>query len=139
MPRHPLYVDYLPPEAQEVIGRVHADTAPARRLLEQEGLYYEGYVDIFDAGPVLQARISELRALRESALAIVQSAPQHVATDSPVLVANTVLHDFRIIAAHAHPEHGRIALTSEHQCLLACRPGDPVRTMSLNPKKNTYA
>ena len=139
MPRHPLYVDYLPTEAQEVIGRVHADTAPARRLLEQEGLYYEGYVDIFDAGPVLQARVSELRALRESALAIVQPAAQHVASDTPILVANTVLQDFRIIATHAHPEQGRIALTSEHQRLLACRTGDPVRTMSITPKKNTYA
>ncbi|HEX2530728.1 MAG TPA: arginine N-succinyltransferase, partial [Burkholderiaceae bacterium] len=51
MPRHPLYVAYLTPQAQEVIGRVHVDTAPARYLLEQEGMYYEGYVDIFDAGP----------------------------------------------------------------------------------------
>lgn len=81
MPRHPLYVDYLPPDAQEVIGLVHVDTAPARRLLEQEGLHYEGYVDIFDAGPVLQARVSELRALRESALAIVEAAKQDAAGD----------------------------------------------------------
>ncbi|MBV5323789.1 MAG: arginine N-succinyltransferase, partial [Rhodospirillaceae bacterium] len=57
MPRQPMYVDYLPQDAQDVIGKVHASTAPARRLLEQEGLYFEGYVDIFDAGPVLQARV----------------------------------------------------------------------------------
>jgi arginine N-succinyltransferase len=68
MPRHPLYVAYLPAEAQQVIGHVHSDTEPARRLLEQEGMHYEGYVDIFDAGPVLQARVSELRALRDSEL-----------------------------------------------------------------------
>jgi arginine N-succinyltransferase len=64
MPRHPLYVAYLPPEAQQVIGRVHVDTAPARRLLEQEGMHYEGYVDIFDAGPVLQASRISLSSLR---------------------------------------------------------------------------
>jgi hypothetical protein len=51
MPRQPLYVDYLPQDAQDVIGKVHTSTAPARRLLEQEGMYFEGYVDIFDAGP----------------------------------------------------------------------------------------
>ena len=71
MPRQPLYVAYLPEDAQDVIGQVHSSTAPARRLLEQEGMHFEGYVDIFDAGPVLQARVSELRAVRDSALAVV--------------------------------------------------------------------
>ena len=138
MPRHPLYVAYLPAEAQEVIGRVHVATAPARRLLEQEGMYYEGYVDIFDAGPVLQARVSELRALRESALAIIEPAKQD-ASGEPVLVSNTVMKDFRIIVAQAHPKQGRVALSAENQQLLSCDAGDPVRTMPLNPKKSTHA
>ena len=69
MPRQPLYVDYLPESAQEVIGKVHRNTQPARKMLEQEGMHFEGYVDIFDAGPVLQARVSELRAMRQSELA----------------------------------------------------------------------
>lgn len=137
MPRYPLYVACLPPDAQEVIGLVHVDTVPARRLLEQEGLHYEGYVDIFDAGPVLQARVSELRSLRESALAIVESASQQAAEQ--VLVANTVMRDFRIIAAPADPERGHIALSPQDQTLLNCRTGDPVRTMSLNAKKKSHA
>lgn len=139
MPRHPLYVAYLPQEAQEVIGRVHVDTAPARRLLEQEGMYYEGYVDIFDAGPVLQARVRELRALRESQPALVLNGDGGNADDAPALVSNTVLRDFRVIVAPAHVEQGRMTLSSEQQQLLACRAGDPVRTMPLNPKKSSYA
>ena len=43
MPRHPLYMNLLPEEARAAIGEVHADTAPARRLLEQEGFRYEGW------------------------------------------------------------------------------------------------
>ena len=138
MPRYPLYVDYLPQEAQDVIGRVHVATAPARRLLEQEGMYYEGYVDIFDAGPVLQARVSELRALRESALAIIAPAAQEVAeaAANPVLVANTVLRDFRIIVTQAQPQSARIALCASERKLLACSAGDPVRTMTLNARKH---
>lgn len=139
MPRHPLYTAYLSQEAQDVIGRVHVDTAPARRLLEQEGMYYEGYVDIFDAGPVLQARVSELRALRESGLAIVDSSRRQAEADSPMLVANTVMQDFRVITAAVYPEQGRMALSDDQKNLLACRTGDPVRMMSLNPKKHTYA
>lgn len=139
MPRHPLYTAYLSQEAQEVIGRVHVDTAPARRLLEQEGMYYEGYVDIFDAGPVLQARVSELRALRDSELAIVDSARQQHTADSPMLVANTFMQDFRVITAPVYLEQGRMTLTADQKKLLACRVGDPVRTMSLNSKKSNYA
>lgn len=139
MPRHPLYVAYLTQEAQEVIGRVHVDTVPARRLLEQEGMYYEGYVDIFDAGPVLQARVRELRALRDSELALVQTGEDTNAGNAPALVSNIVLRDFRVIAAPAHVEEGRITLSAEQQQLLACRAGDPVRTMPLKPKKNSHA
>ncbi|RZI43171.1 arginine N-succinyltransferase [Herbaspirillum sp. HC18] len=138
MPRHPLYVAYLPQEAQEVIGRVHVDTAPARRLLEQEGMYCEGYVDIFDAGPVLQARVSELRALRESELAIVHTA-ETAQEDIPMLVANTRMQDFRVIVAQSHRHRGRLALPAEQHELLACRAGDAVRAMPLNPKKHIHA
>ena len=40
MPKHPLYIDYLTPEAQAVIGQVHPQTAPARAVLEAEGFRY---------------------------------------------------------------------------------------------------
>jgi arginine N-succinyltransferase len=142
MPRHPLYVAYLRHDAQEVIGRVHVDTAPARHLLEQEGMHYEGYVDIFDAGPVLQARVIELRALRESepaVVAVVDAGPPETRGDTPFLIAGAGLPDFRVIADYLHPEDGRIALPEEQQQRLACRAGDVVRTMPLNPKKPAHA
>lgn len=68
MPRLPLYTQLLGDDARAAIGRTHTDTAPARRLLEQEGLLFDGYIDIFDGGPVLQARVKELRVMRESAV-----------------------------------------------------------------------
>lgn len=144
MPRQPMYVAYLPDDAQEVIGKVHLSTAPARRLLEQEGLHFEGYVDIFDAGPVLQARVSELRALRDSALAQIgppgdaalACAPAPGA--EPVLVSNTVLKDFRMIVSPVSPAGGSIALTADEQQLLRCRTGDTVRTLPLNLRKNPH-
>jgi len=126
MPRHPLYVAHLSEAAQAVIGKTHVDTAPARRLLEQEGMHFDSYVDIFDAGPVLQAWVSALRATRESTL---DAAPE---ADDPLLVSNTVMHDFRVIIAPA--PLAKAALTA-----LACQPGDPVRSMSLNPPKVTNA
>ncbi|MCX2958225.1 MAG: arginine N-succinyltransferase, partial [Serratia symbiotica] len=57
MPKHPLYIDFLSEDAQKVIGEVHPQTVPARRVLESEGLDYQGYVDIFDGGATLEAEI----------------------------------------------------------------------------------
>jgi len=141
MPRQPMYIAYLPQDAQEAIGKVHTSTAPARRLLEQEGMYYEGYVDIFDAGPVLQARVSELRGVRDSELVSVDAdtdmahacAPE---SHEPLLVSNTDMKDFRMIVTEATPVNGRIDLSHACQQLLHVHPNDSVRTLSLNVRKN---
>ncbi len=131
MPRHPLYIDYLPAEARDVVGVVHTATAPARRLLEQEGMYYEGYVDIFDAGPVLQARIRELRAVRDSELA--QAVAGNARQGAPTLVANTRLSDFRVIVVETGMQDGSIELNEEQRGALCLPEGEAVRILSLNP------
>jgi arginine N-succinyltransferase len=135
MPRQPLYVAYLPDDAQAVIGKVHRNTLPARKLLEQEGMHFEGYIDIFDAGPVLQGRVSELRAVRDSVLA---TATEQALEDSAdlTLVSNTVLQDFRMIVAPSAAGPGGIGLSAAQLDLLQCRHGDQVRTLSLNARKN---
>ncbi|UUO05129.1 arginine N-succinyltransferase [Blastopirellula sp. J2-11] len=71
MPRHPIYVALLPPEAQASIGAVHELTAPARRLLESEGLRLRDLVDIFEAGPILQCKRAEIRAIRDSRVGVI--------------------------------------------------------------------
>ena len=130
MPRHPLYIDYLPAEARDAVGLVHTATAPARRLLEQEGMYYEGYVDIFDAGPVLQARIRELRAVRDSD--VVQVAAADGTQGAPLLVSNTRLADFRVIVAETEACDGGIALNEDQRNALCLPAGGAVRILSLN-------
>jgi arginine N-succinyltransferase len=135
MPRQPLYVAYLPQDAQDVIGQVHRSTLPARKLLEQEGMHYEGYIDIFDAGPVLQGRVSELRAVRDSVLgAADEGKPEG---DTCVLVSNTRLSDFRMVLTHANFGAQRVALSAQELSLLHCQAGDQVRTLALNVRKNT--
>jgi arginine N-succinyltransferase len=66
MPTHPVYVCLLPPEARQVIGQVHPRTAPARRLLEDEGFHPAGMVDIFDAGPCLRCDRDAIRSIRDA-------------------------------------------------------------------------
>jgi arginine N-succinyltransferase len=136
MPRQPLYVDYLPESAQEVIGKVHRSTQPARKMLEQEGMHFEGYVDIFDAGPVLQARVSELRAVRQSELtAAALSSDAAAPGDSPTLVSNLDMKNFRMIVSAATPDAGTIALSGAELALLGATAGDQLRTLPLNARK----
>jgi arginine N-succinyltransferase len=136
MPRQPLYVAYLPEEAQAVIGQVHRSTLPARKLLEQEGMHFEGYVDIFDAGPVLQGRVAELRAVRDSLLAVADEG-RPAGETGHVLVSNISLSDFRMILTQGSFGDPRVALSAHELSQLRCGPGDQVRTLSLNARKNT--
>ncbi len=135
MPRFPVYTDFLTQEGREAIGVVHKGTAPARRLLEQEGFRFEGYVDIFDAGPVVQAHTNDLRIVREGRLGIVKRASSsNVApADSPAwLVANTMPGDFRAIVALAQVQLGCLALSGDQLLALGVEEGDAVRFALLN-------
>ena len=102
MPRHPVYVNLLPPPARDAIGAVHADTAPARAMLEQEGFRYEGYVDIFDAGPTVECARDNIDAVRRSAvmtctLGEEDPVPDSLTDDILWLVCNRRFATFRAL------------------------------------------
>ena len=82
MPRHPVYATLLPAAARAVIGKVHADSQPARAMLEAEGFRYEGYVDIFDAGPTLECFRDNIRAVRQSETFAVKVGEHNPVPDS---------------------------------------------------------
>ena len=66
MPHYPIYVELLPESAQGVIGRANDASAPAQAMLESQGFKWQGYVDIFDGGPTLQAERSSIKAITAS-------------------------------------------------------------------------
>lgn len=72
MPSYPIYLSTLPAEAQEVIGHVHKNTKPALELLTREGFEHKGYVDLFDAGPTVEARLKDITSVTNSFLATVE-------------------------------------------------------------------
>ena len=92
MPKYPIYVDLLPPEAREVIGRCHVDGVPAFKLLEWEGFRFEKVVDIFDGGPIMQAPRKMIRTTRESRVVELEVGD---ASGQSGIIANTELDDFR--------------------------------------------
>ena len=93
MPKYPIYVSLLSKQAQAVIGQVHEKTRPALALLQSEGFSSRGYVDIFDAGPTVEARVEHIRSVRNSRRLKVQLGD--VNQGQPYLISNTKLADFR--------------------------------------------
>jgi arginine N-succinyltransferase len=138
MPRYPVYVELLPEEAQQCVGLTHSDTIPARRMLEAEGLRYENHVDIFDAGPVLECHIADLRTVRESVLAQVEiaDAPARAPQDGPKsMVSNTSLGDFRVGVVAGVPQDGVFRLSATEAAALDVKAGDLVRVLPQKHKQ----
>lgn len=134
MPKHPLYLHYLTPEAQQVIGQVHPDTAPARALLEAEGFRYRNYVDIFDAGPTLECDCDQIRAINRSRLTTAQHGSP--SPDLPLcLVSSTGYDNFRVLLAAADPRSDTILLTQQQLDDLHINSGDTVRVVTLSAKE----
>lgn len=135
MPKHPIYTGFLTQEAQAVIGQVHPQTAPARRVLEKEGFRYRDYVDIFDGGPTLECDIERVRAIRKSRLVTVAEGSP-AAEEWPIcLVANEHYQDFRAMLVAADPESDRVLLNAQQRDALKCQAGDSVRLVRLCPEE----
>ena len=98
MPKYPIYVSLLSKEAQAVIGKVHDKTKPALRLLESEGFSCRGYVDIFDAGPTVEANLTHIRTAQASRKMAVRIDDKASATETEYFVINTKITEFRAIA-----------------------------------------
>ena len=129
MPKHPIYTLLLAQEAQTVLGKVHPQTAPALHLLEQEGFRYQGYIDIFDGGPTVEAPLADIRSVRHSHLAAVKLGDG--AGGSTHLVSNTSLGDFRCALAELAPDGGQVGLQPELAEVLLVQAGEPVRVVKL--------
>ncbi|MCO4785909.1 arginine N-succinyltransferase [Marinomonas atlantica] len=135
MPNNPVYVNLLPPDAREVLGQVHTNTAPARRLLEQEGFRFENYVDIFDGGPTLEARVEDLRAVRDSRLVLATiGQPKNSGEGLHYLVSNAKLDNFRcILIQRATPPGSGLVLSQEEADALLISHKEPIRLVELLP------
>ena len=66
MPQAPIYVPLLPEAAQWAIGQLHPVAELPFSILLDEGFDTETYVDIFDGGPTVDARVSTLKTVAAS-------------------------------------------------------------------------
>ncbi len=118
----------VPKPVRELLGRVHQNTEPARRLLEGEGFADTGYVDLLDAGPVLACPRDDARIVRESVVVEVTAV---VDTDAARdMLIGTAAGPLRCCRGVIDPE-GRLAEPAARA--LGAGVGDRVRYAALKP------
>ncbi|RUO76584.1 arginine N-succinyltransferase [Idiomarina tyrosinivorans] len=130
MPRFPIYVNMLPEKAQAVIGRVHDNTFPALKLLQSEGFRFRGFVDIFDAGPTVEAEVSNLRSVRNSRILPVEVGEAD-ANGEPHIVCNTSVTQFRAGQVSLVRDASVVRLDAKTAETLHLQHGDTARVVAL--------
>ena len=134
MPHYPVYVPLLSAEAQASLGQPRPDMAEVKTLLEEEGFSYRRYVDIFDAGPTLEARTRDIYTVAQNQLIEItigdidvteQQSEKHV----DVLISNLGRENFRCLMTSLDPQHPVISAEVAEALLL--RSGDKVRIIRL--------
>lgn len=131
MPEHPVYIELLPEDAQRVIGKPHPGSEPAMRILEEAGFRFASCVDIFDAGPTIEAKQKDIRCINESRVYTLKGLSDEV-IGSPVIIANQSW-DFRAVLAPyvLNLEQGRCVLSKSVAELLQVKPGQPIRIANI--------
>jgi arginine N-succinyltransferase len=107
MPKFPVYEALLPESAAAVIGEVHPDGVPARRMLEAEGFRFNAYVDIFDGGPTLDVETDRIRTVEQARGAEVLGTSE---TGLTRLVSAGTLEGFRAMAVRLFEGEGGVRL-----------------------------
>ncbi|KJK02185.1 arginine N-succinyltransferase [Pseudomonas sp. 21] len=131
MPHYPIYVPLLPDEAQEAMGQVHPRAQITFDILMRDGFESENYVDIFDGGPALHARTSNIRSIAQSRQVPVRIGASGHGSRS-YLVTNGQLQDFRAIVAELDWVPGKpVTLNQETAEALGIGEGASVRLVAI--------
>jgi len=127
MPKYPLYIPLLREATQEAIGKVHEKTKPAMSFLLSQGFKPDGHVDIFDAGPRIQAKTSEIKTIKESKQAKLKAIVESLDTSCKEhLISNSDI-DFRLMQAKLRIEEDGLSVEKATADLLKLETGSKLR------------
>ncbi len=126
MPRHPVYTVFLSKEARDCIGRPHDGARPAYEMLLDEGFEWDNYIDIFDGGPLVDAKTSQIRTIRESRVKRV-FATGAVQNGETLLMAAGAVSNFRCVREMAQIDGDSLIISKETAKALNVKAGDNVR------------
>ncbi len=134
LPKYPIVTNLLPEDAQFVVGKVHQNTEPAKRILEQEGFRFSGLVGIFEPGPVLIADVDNIRAIRESIIGEIREIADK-GMKSEIFIISRTNDNFRAaLGGVVKLKTGGYRISGVTAAALKLRVGDKIRFVSFRPK-----
>ena len=125
LPQHPVHVNLLSMDAQNAIAKPHVSTVPAMKILEREGFYTTPYVDIFDAGPAIKAKLKNIKTIKNKKLCRITKLVETL-EGKHYFISNTK-KQFRAIYSVASIEAGDVILLKEDASALMLGEGDYVQ------------
>ncbi len=132
LPQAPVYVPLLPEEAQWAIGQLHPVSELPFAILQDEGFEADTYVDVFDGGPVAEARLAATRTVAASRRCAWQPGGGDGSSDDGwLLVAATERHDFRAALVRGRAAAGDVPLPARTAERLRLSPTTPLRAAPL--------
>jgi arginine N-succinyltransferase len=134
MPKYPIVTNLLPEDAQFVVGKVHPNTEPAKRILEQEGFKFSGLVGIFEPGPVLIADVDNIRAIKESTIAEIEEISEKNFKSEIYIVSRTSGTFRSALGGVVKLKSGNLKISGVTAAALKLRLGDKIRYVSFKPK-----
>jgi arginine N-succinyltransferase len=133
MPKYPIIANLLPEDAQFVIGKVHPNTEPAKKILEQEGFRPSGLVGIFEPGPVLIAEVDSIRSIKESIVAEIGEISEKPFKSEIFIIARTNGNFRAALGEVAKNKDGTYKIAGVTAAALKLRLGDKIRFVSFKP------
>lgn len=137
MPKFPIYTALLPEKAQEVIGKPHDNARGAIHLLEAEGFMFAGAVDIFDAGPALEARRDNLKTISGSVRGVFAGAVTGNPKEAGHMVSNCRLDGYRCVMSPLVETDSGLWLPEAAASALKVEVGDELNYVALPGKQKT--
>ncbi len=141
LPKDDIYLSLLPPEARAGVGQVGVETVPARRMLENLGFEYRGFVDPFDGGPYLHAKSADISIVKQTRAGVL-GAPVAASKCTTPGIVSFLRSDGDFFAVN-HPffvnASGQVCLPREVTQTLQAEPGDQIGVTDLSEKAEQTA
>jgi arginine N-succinyltransferase len=135
LPKNPIYIDLLPKEVQALIGKVHDNTRPALKILQEEGFEMTQDYDVFDGGPIIKATTKSIRAIKDYSKKFVESITNQLIDSEKYIVSNSKLAFRCCYSSLSFTKDSGITIPQITADALALKIGDPIQFVLAYPTK----
>lgn len=137
LPQNPIYIELLPKNVQESIGKIHEETKAALKILMEEGFKFSDEFDICDGGPKIEIETKNIRVIRTSLVEKIADITNETLTTPPLILSNNCLNFKACLSSIKKLPTGGLAIPFEAAHALELNVGDSIRYAS--PYKESKA